>query len=397
MGLALLVLVLHAVVGILPDRPVVWVLTPERLVLLVGLAAGLVGAPSPRWWATRLDLPVALLVVAFAGSAFASGQGWPVWRALLTGVLTYYLAVGLIRRHPSSWTFVTGSALTACAVAALTALHQWADDVPTGFCRAGLVAGREQCSDPDALVRVTGTFGNPNVLAAALVLLLPVAWAGATSLPTSSARLVGHSVVVLGYVAVVLSWSRAGVAAAVVGAAVLVMLRPTWSRPISTATGAAVVVGGVLLLGGSLGVRRDVWGAALRLVVGRPLGVGPGRSGAVIDQHVPGSERFRHAHDLWLSWTVEGGWLAGVAVVGLTLGAAWLVWRGVRSGSTVARVAGAGLAGFAVMSLVDHPANATGVATLMWLLLGLVAGVRGPGRPASPQAGTGGGAHRRER
>lgn len=79
------------------------------------------------------------------------------------------------------------------------------------------------------------------------------------------------------------------------------------------------------------------------------------------------------------------------------LGAAWLVWRGVRSGSTVARVAGAGLAGFAVMSLVDHPANATGVATLMWLLLGLVAGVRGPGRPASPQAGTGGGAHRRER
>ncbi len=43
-----------------------------------------------------------------------------------------------------------------------------------------------------------------------------------------------------------------------------------------------------------------------------------------------------------------------------------------------------------VMSLADQPANATGVATLMWLLLGLVAGVRGPRRPASPQAGTGG-------
>ncbi|MCG7322754.1 MULTISPECIES: hypothetical protein [Arsenicicoccus] len=90
---------------------------------------------------------------------------------------------------------------------------------------------------------------------------------------------------------------------------------------------------------------------------------------------MPGPERFRHAHDLWLSWTLEGGWLAGAAVVALTLGAVWLVRRGVRSGSTVARVAGAGLAGFAVMSLVDHPANTTGIATLLWLLLGLVAGV----------------------
>lgn len=375
MGLALLVVVLHAVVGILPDAPVVWVLTPDRLVLLVGLAAGLVAAPSPREWATWLDLPIVLLVAASAASAVASGQGWPVWRALLTGVMTCYLAVGLMRRHPSSWTLVTGSALVACAVTGLTALHQWADDVPTGFCRAGLAAGRELCSDPDAMVRVTGTFGNPNVLAAALVLLLPVAWAGATSLPTSSARLVGYAVVVLGYVAVLLTWSRAGVAAAVVGATVLVVLRPGWSRRVSTAVAAAVVIGGVLVVGGSLGVRRDVWGAALRVVAGHPLGVGPGRSGAVIDQQVPGPERFRHAHDLWLSWTLEGGWLAGAAVVALTLGAVWLVRRGVRSGSTVARVAGAGLAGFAVMSLVDHPANTTGIATLLWLLLGLVAGV----------------------
>lgn len=114
MGLALLVVVLHAVVGILPDAPVVWVLTPDRLVLLVGLAAGLVAAPSPREWATWLDLPIVLLVAASAASAVASGQGWPVWRALLTGVMTCYLAVGLMRRHPSSWTLVTGSALVAC-------------------------------------------------------------------------------------------------------------------------------------------------------------------------------------------------------------------------------------------------------------------------------------------
>ncbi|MCG7322753.1 hypothetical protein [Arsenicicoccus bolidensis] len=122
---------------------------------------------------------------------------------------------------------------------------------------------------------MTGTFGNPNVLAAALVLLLPVAWAGATSLPTSSARLVGHAVVVLGYVAVLLTWSRAGVAAAVVGATVLVVLRPGWSRRVSTAVAAAVVIGGVLVVGGSLGVRRDVWGAALRVVAGHPLASGP--------------------------------------------------------------------------------------------------------------------------
>ncbi|WP_050347923.1 O-antigen ligase family protein [Arsenicicoccus sp. oral taxon 190] len=395
MVLSLTVIMVDAVVGILPAAPVVGLLTPLRLVLLAGLVAGVVGALRPRAWTTWLDLPILLLVVAYAASAVWSGQGWPVWRGLLTGVAACYLTVVLVRRHPSAWTAVTGSSLLGCAVAGLTGLHQWAAGTPTGFCRVGLVAGRETCGDPHAMIRVTGTLANPNVLAAVLVLLLPIAWAGATSLPTSSARLVGHAVVAAGAVALLMTWSRAGVVAGVVAVAVLALLRPARPsrlvRGLSVGAGAAAVLG-VVLLGGSLGVRRDVWAAALRLAAAHPLGVGPGRGGALIDREVAGGERFQHAHDLWLSWLLEGGWAAGVAAVTLTLVAGWLVVRGARAGSAMARVAGAGLAGFAVMSLVDHPANALGVATLLWVVLGVVAGHR----PTADDPARGGhvGAHR---
>ncbi|WP_409483661.1 O-antigen ligase family protein [Arsenicicoccus dermatophilus] len=371
---AVALVVVDGVVGVLPSETLVELVTPLRALILVGLLGAAAGGRGLRAWRTPVDLPILLLVLATALSAWHSGQGWPLWRGLLTGVGAFYLSVALVRCQGAAWHGVTTAALLACAVAGLTACHQLAAHVDTGFCRAGLVAGRESCDDPEALIRATGTFANPNLLAAALVLLLPLAWAAARSLPTSSSRVAAYGVVAAGYVSVVATWSRAGLVAAAVGILVLLALRPGWS---GRAMGLLGVVGAalaVVAVGGSVGVRQEVWRAALAATVAHPLGVGPGRGGAVIDAGVPGSERFRHAHDLWLNWLLECGWLGGIAVVLITVILFRVAARRARMGSAVARMAGAGLAGFATMSLVDHPANHAGISMLMWVVLGLVVG-----------------------
>lgn len=96
-GIALLclaVVLLDAGVDLLPDEPVVWIVTPVRLVLGVGLVAAVVGLGSPlRLW-TVLDASVAGLVLASALATMAAGQDWSGWRAIVTAIAAYYLAVG---------------------------------------------------------------------------------------------------------------------------------------------------------------------------------------------------------------------------------------------------------------------------------------------------------------
>jgi hypothetical protein len=48
--------------------------------------------------------------------------------------------------------------------------------------------------------------------------------------------------------------------------------------------------------------------------------------------------------------------------------------RAARGGSVLAAAVGAGLAGFAVMSLADHPANAIRISLALWAVLALVVG-----------------------
>ena len=54
--------------------------------------------------------------------------------------------------------------------------------------------------------------------------------------------------------------------------------------------------------------------------------------------------------------------------------------RGAASGSPTAAAAGAGLAGFAVLSLADHPAATTRIAVALFAVLGVLAAEAG--RPA---------------
>jgi O-antigen ligase len=170
--------------------------------------------------------------------------------------------------------------------------------------------------------------------------------------------------------------------------AVLVVLRrPTRPRVLGAAAGAvAALVLLVLLTGGRFGVRTDVWAAAVRIAVDNPLGVGPGRAGPLIDAAVPGDEPFAHAHDLWLNHAVETGVAGLLAVLAITVLAGAAAVRGAARGSLTACAAGAGLAGFAVLSLADHPAATTRIAVALFAVLGVLAaeGRQAPGPRRSP-------------
>ncbi|WP_433289617.1 O-antigen ligase family protein [Pseudonocardia sp. CA-142604] len=399
--LCMAAVLLEATADLLPDEPVVWVLTPVRLVLGAGLVAAAVAGLRPGQWRTPLDPAIGALLLAAALGTVLAGQPWAAWRGVLTAVAAYYLVVGVRRSVPDAGPAFGLLALVGVAVAGTVAARQAAAGTATGFCRGAIDGSADVCG-PDAVIRAVGTFSNPNLLAAFLVLLLPVAAAGAAQLADRTSRLVGTALVVVGYAAVLLTASRGGIVAAVAGAAVFVVLRRGHGRafPIGgrLRPGRAVVVllgvggvvaAGLLLLAPALsvGVRADVWTAAVGLVAQHPLGVGPGRAGALLDAAIAGDEAFQHAHNLWLNWAVEAGVPGLVAVLAITVGTAIVTRRAALAGSATAVAAGAGLAGFAVMSLADHPANAIRVSIAVWIVLALVAAESAPRTLARRRSG----------
>jgi O-antigen ligase len=381
--LCLAVVLLDAGADLLPDEAVVGIVTPLRLVVGVGLLAAVVGLGSPlRLW-TVLDAAVAGLVLASALATVAAGQDWSGWRAVVTSVAVYYLAVAVRRTSSGSPGVIGLLALLGCALAATSAVQQGLAGTETGFCRGAANATADICGS-DALIRVTGTFPNPNLLAAFLVLILPLAAVGSAALAERASRVLGTGVVVLGYAAVLLTASRGGVLGALAGAGVFVVLRRPSARRIAAAVLALAVAVAALLLaaGGSVGVRADVWTESLRMIGEHPLGVGPGRAGPLLAAAVPGDEQFQHAHNLWLNWLVETGYLGLAGILGVTVGAGAITAYTIRRDTgVVAAALAAGLAGFAVIGLADHPANASRLSLVMWTVLGLLAGLLGTGRP----------------
>lgn len=398
--LALVAVLAEAAADVLPDGPVVGVVTPVRLALGIGLVALLLGGPArtrpgldgsgaagrpllrhgrtgpldPA--AIALGVAVASLLATAALATLTSGTDWSAWRGILTGAATFVLAAGVVRARPAVGPALGLLSLGAVGTAAAIAVRQFAAGTPTGFCRGALDGSDDVCG-PGAIVRVVGTFANPNLLAAFLVLLLPLAAAGSFALADRPSRLVGTTVVVTGYAAVVLTGSRGGVAAAAAGAVVFALLRrPTRRRALLLAAGATAAGLVVLLVvtGGRLGLRADIWRAALHLVLTHPLGVGPGRAGALLDAAIPGPEAFQHAHDLWLNWAVECGWPGLAAASAVTVAAGAVVLRRARTRSASVAALGAGLGGFAVLSLTDDPANALRIALALGIVLGMTAG-----------------------
>lgn len=374
--IAIVLILSEAVADALPDDPIRFNVTPVRLAIILGLVGVCFAGVMVRSLRTRLDLPILALLAAAGLATVLHSQSFSAWRGLLAGVAAYYLAVGARRGGALSFGTMSTIALVFVAVPAGVALGQASNQTNTGFCRSGLGGEiNNVCTNPDAMVRVVGTFYNPNLLAAFLVMFVPLATVGALGVADRSLRALAFTVIGGSYIAILATFSRGGIAAAFIGAIVLVvLLKPTRRRLV--VAGAAAGVGGLLLVflmvvRGGVGVRTEVWSAALRVAAENPLGTGLGLSGHLVAGRVPGTEAFVHVHNLWLNWLVETGVVGGAAVITITVLIAIRVGRAAVAGSKMAAAQASGLASFAMVSMVDHPANSMAISLVMWLMLGL--------------------------
>ncbi|MFE0255030.1 O-antigen ligase family protein [Streptomyces sp. NPDC059010] len=389
---AVVVVLLDSATDFLPDdpvEPVVGLLTPTRLTLLLGLLALVVPVRGRararlRDFRTRLDAPIALLIAAAGMATYAGGHPTAPLRGLLTVIACYYLVVGVRRTQPDSWRAIGIIALTGVAAAATSAFSQVTNDTPTGFCRTGFltdIACGTSGAD-DILIRATGTFANPNLLAAFLVLLLPFALLAAVCVDERTARTAVVTLVVIGYGALLTTFSRAGYVAGAAGLLVLAgayrltpRLADRAQRRLFATLGtlalltAAGAIWAVSRAGNSLGVRGQAWEAALGLAADNPLGVGLARSGAAISAAAPGDRVFVHAHNLWLNWLVEAGPLGLLAITAIAVIAWSSAARAARAKSATGTVGLAALTGFFLTSMLDHPANLDRIDILFWCVL----------------------------
>lgn len=371
-ALALLIALASAVTNILPEAPIVGFITPLRLVLLLGLALLFVYGAPRRTFTTLLDVPLAILAVVSAWSTYESGSGLAPWRWFLTLLGAYYLTVGLARRWAHARATIAVGMLVAVACASLSALNQAASGASTGFCRRGF--SDVACGSHGAMSRVEGTFVNPNLLAAFLVLVLPVAALAAWQLGTHAARFVGLAVASAGVLALLLTLSRAGIIAGLVASLVVASAltsRQRTSTAVRAGIAGALVLVTVAALAVGIGVRSQVWWAALATAAHHPAGVGLGKAGVYITARVPGNVQFAHAHNLWLTWLVEAGVLGFAALCALTILVARRLRLALRDADPMTVAIAAGLAGFAVACLADDPANITSVALPMMVMLAL--------------------------
>ncbi|MFG1668891.1 O-antigen ligase family protein [Streptomyces sp. Y7] len=388
---AVAVVLLDSATDFFPDDPLAGILTPTRLALLLGFVALVVpvrGRPRARLrdFRTRLDLPIGLLVAVSAATTYRGGHATAPLRGLLTVLACHYLVVAVRRTQPESWRAIGLLALTGVAAAATSAFSQVTNETPTGFCRTGLLTDIACDAGGDGvLIRATGTFSNPNLLAAFLVLLLPFALLAAVCVDERTARTAIVVLVVIGYGALLTTFSRAGYVAGAAG--LLVLGGAYWLAPriadraqrrlfavLGTLAllGAAGAIWAVSRAGTSLGVRGQAWEAALHLAADNPLGVGLGRSGVAISAEAPGGRTFVHAHNLWLNWLVEAGPLGLLAVTAVAVIAVSGAARAARAKSVIGTVGLAALTGFFLMSMMDHPANLDRIDALFWCALAVV-------------------------
>lgn len=385
--LAVAVVVLTAATDFFPDTSlfprvaVIRVFTPLRLVIIAGVIGLVSSGARLAAFRTRIDLPVAALVLVAAAGIVP--RHWPAapLRELFVEVTVFYLAVGVRRRYSASWAPVSMLALVGVATAGLVAFAQMANQTPTGFCGGGFL-GNVACGH-GAIIRAEGTFANPNALAAFLLLLAPVATCAVSLVAERLTRAMLIGLAVVGWAAVLTTFSRSAYVAMLVSLALVVGARRLLSQ-LTRLQLTLLISGGALVLAASGGVvavlwRHDAslsahgqaWVAAVHLAVAHPvLGVGLGRAGAVVSAST--GEQFAHVHNLWLNWLVETGVPGLLAITAITVIGIVSAARRASQGSVISTAELAGLTGFLLMNLLDDPANLSRIAMAMWLTLGSI-------------------------
>ncbi|HEX4013099.1 MAG TPA: O-antigen ligase family protein [Candidatus Cybelea sp.] len=212
--------------------------------------------------------------------------------------------------------------------------------------------------------RATGTFILPGELAGYLIVLLPIAFAVARITSAGAIRALAWSVFAVGFVALVLTFSRAGWMGAAAAAAFLVAARTRRPAVAASIAGAGLVAIALLFNAhhdpSEDYTRLSIWQAAVQIVNRFPLlGVGPFNFSHLyaLVRAPDGDATAFHAHSLYLTFFAEFG-LVGVAAV------AWTMWRFARElrsrlaaasprAALLSCSVAAGLVGVGVQGLID--------------------------------------------
>lgn len=389
-------------VGLLALAATLWFAPPRLLVAgfpLLGVA----------WWrrrralgamaSTPLDWPLGLLLamglVALLPSVDLSAS-LPRLLGLWFGVAVFLIVFDVLTTEKRLWLVVSGLATSGMLLAVVGLVGtEWSrsDSQPFGgvYQRLPLLITFLPRSDEGGL--------NPNKLAAALAMLLPLPAAVMLFTPGRLLRLCWGVGTALMAATLVLTQSQSGLLAAGVA---LLALGVTRSRRFLLAlplvgivvVGLAWSVGPGALAGewlslslvpgstGSLSNRLAVWSAALSLIQAYPLtGIGIGTFPDALARYAPrlasGAE-VPHAHNLYLQFALDLG-LPGLALfLVLLAGALGATWRAVRLGPTararglVAGVA-CGLLAYLAYGVTDAIGPGEKPGLFLWLLLGTIA------------------------
>ncbi len=343
-------LLLLAIITVLVERNALWVRTPVDLPILALLLWILISIP-------------------FAVDPFYSFQEW---RKLAAGVLAFYWTTMVLRNHPG-FSLQKRVLIVLAIGAGLLSVYAVADFLDRGG------------SWKDRTVRAGAPSSDYNWLSTYMVLTFPVLAATAVVVKSWKVRLTVIGVSLLGLLAQMLSYTRAGWLAMVVEAALFggfLRRREIWMM-----TGAVVglVAVGLMVLmftgfqsettsSNTFYYRLATWKLMLKEIAAHPfVGVGYGNGtfmfkfGGTIESHNAAG-----AHNLFMMVAMGSGLPAVGFLIWLFVAAVKSIWSGARSAVKEHATVLIGLAiaviGFFVRNLFDHMLIGV-LGYLFWIML----------------------------
>ena len=336
--------------------------------------AGRIGGIS-GWLLVMLGL--AVLATGFSPVPLAAFKGL---LKLVSYLGVYALMRQLLAAAPQWWDRIVAALLAGELVSAVMASRQLYGDTTE------LARWADPNSVADGTIRVYGPLENPNLLAGYLIPILPLALVALLRWRTWPQRLFAAAALLLGSIALFLSYSRGGwlgMLAALGAVVLLLVLRQTrhwptlWRRLfplLLVAGGVAVLVVAVTqieplrirvmsLLAGrqdsSNNFRINVWLAAIEMIQDRPwLGIGPGNSAFNLIYPLYQQPKFNalSAYSVPLELLVEGGipnLLAGLGLLAAAIRAGWAQLKGESAWALPALAALAAIAGLCMQGITD--------------------------------------------
>ena len=336
--------------------------------------AGRIGGIS-GWLLVMLGL--AVLATGFSPVPVAAFKGL---LKLVSYLGVYALMRQLLAAAPQWWDRIVAALLAGELVSAVMAIRQLYGDTTE------LARWADPNSVADGTIRVYGPLENPNLLAGYLIPILPLALVALLRWRTWPQRLFAAAALLLGSIALFLSYSRGGwlgMLAALGAVVLLLVLRQTrhwptlWRRLfplLLVAGGVAVLVVAVTqieplrirvmsLLAGrqdsSNNFRINVWLAAIEMIQDRPwLGIGPGNSAFNLIYPLYQQPKINalSAYSVPLELLVEGGipnLLAGLGLLAAAIRAGWAQLKGESAWALPALAALAAIAGLCMQGITD--------------------------------------------